>query len=356
MKQYLACTTVTLLMLSWLSFFPMTARAQEKLLPDTLTLTKEEGSGLFDSDEVLDISIKFDITEYMRKKPDEYLDGVITFYNAVDDSVSYDIRLKSRGIMRRIICAFPPIRLNFKDTKTIYGDIDSITNVKMVTHCNSPRVYDEYLLKEYLIYKMYNIVTDYSFRVRLLRIKYIDTGSRGRFFSKYGFLIEPIDLLEQRLNVFEIENIHLKYNNLIPDMLDRMAIFQFMIGNTDWQVISYHNIKIVKGRNQVKALPIPYDFDYSGFVNTSYAVPAEITNIEDVKQRYYLGACRPDTAYKRILGEFMNNKDNFFEIIDKCEQLDQRSKKLIPRYIEEFFDLYERDRIIYSLRMTCDDR
>ena len=356
MKKYAARETVTLIILTVLFSSSMTINAQEKQLPDTLTLYNEAGTGLFESDEILDVTIKFDITQYMRKKPNEYMDAVITFYTDVDDSISYDIRLKSRGERRRELCAFPPIRLNFKDTRTIYGDIDSMTNIKMVTHCNSTRIYDEYVLKEYLIYKLYNLITEYSFRVRLLRIKYLDTGRRERTYSKYGFLIEPLHLLEQRLNVFEIENIHLRYKDLIPDMLDRMAVFQYMIGNTDWQVISYHNIKLVKGRTQQKAIPIAYDFDYSGFVNTSYAIPAEITDIEDVTQRYFMGACRPDTTYLRILGEFMDKKNDFFEIIENFDLIDDRSKKFVKGFLEGFFDLYKRDRIIYLLKITCDDR
>lgn len=356
MKKYAARETVSLIILTVLLSYSMITYGQENQLPDTLTLNNETGTGLFESDEILNVTIKFDITQYTRKRPDEYMDAVITFYTDVDDSISYNIRLKSRGERRRELCFFPPIRLNFKDTRTIYGDIDSMTNIKMVTHCNSSRIYDDYVFKEYLVYKLYNLITEYSFRVRLLRIKYIDTGRKEKTYSKYGFLIEPLDLLEQRLNVFEIENIHLKYKDLIPDMLDRMAIFQYMIGNTDWQVISYHNMKLVKGRTQLKAIPIAYDFDYSGFVNTNYAIPAEITGMEDVSQRYYLGACRPDTTYLRILGEFMDKRNDFFEIIENFDLIDKRSKKFVTVFLEGFFDLYKRDRIIYQLKMTCDDR
>jgi hypothetical protein len=356
MKIHLIRKAVTLVILTFLLSFSMVTHAQEKPLPDTLTLNDEAGIGLFESDETMDVSIKFDITEYTRKKPDEYMDAVITFYNDADDSISYDIRLRSRGERRRELCAFPPIRLNFKDTETIYGDIDSITNIKMVTHCNTQRSYDDYLLKEYLVYKLYNLITDYSFRVRLLRIKYIDTGKRGKNDSKYGFLIEPMDLLERRLGVFQITNLNLKYRDMIPDMLDRMAIFQFMVGNTDWQVISNHNIKIVKDPNQRLAVPIAYDFDYSGIVNTAYSVPAPITDITDVTQRYFMGACREDSTYLRILGEFMNKKDDFFEVIENFDLLGQKSKKFVTGYLEGFFDLYRRDNIIYLLKRTCDDR
>ncbi|MBS0011862.1 MAG: hypothetical protein KFF49_10660 [Bacteroidales bacterium] len=356
MKKTPGLKTVFLLLTAAVFLYSLPIVARESRPSDTLTLSLEQAVGLFDTEEVLDITIKFDVTEYMRKKPDEYMDAVITFYNAADDSVSYDIRLRARGVRRRELCTFPPIRLNFKNTSTIYGDIDSISNIKMVTHCNTPSSYQNYVLKEYLLYKMYNIVTDYSFRVRLLRVKYIDTGDRGRFYSKYGFLIEPMDLLERRLNVFEIENIYLRYENLVPDLLDRMAIFQYMIGNTDWQVISYHNIKIVKGRDQEKGVAIPYDFDYSGFVNTSYAVPSELFEIKNVKERLFLGACRPDSTYRRIIGEFEDKRDNFYSLKDRCELIDERSARYVNDYLDSFFKLCERDRLVNIFLMQCKDR
>ncbi len=356
MKQQLKFRTILLVMLSGLFLNCMIVRAQEDARPDTLTFDQNEVEGLFESDDIMDITVKFDITEYMRKRNDDYMDAVITFYYDVDDSVSYDIRLKPRGERRRQVCAFPPIRLNFKNTNTVYEDIDSMKNIKMVTHCNTPAIYDEYLLKEYLIYKMYNLVTDYSFRVRLLRVKYIDTGKRARFYSKYGFLIEPIDLLEQRMNVMELENIPLRYNNMISDMLDRMVIFQYMIGNTDWQLVTYHNIKIVKKIDQQKGIPIPYDFDYSGFVDATYAIPHELFPIDDVRERFFMGACRPDTVYKRIIQEFLDNKDNFYAVKDNCELLGERTSKYVNDYLDGFFNLCEKDRIINMFKLECEDK
>lgn len=321
---------------------------------DSRAEIKEQVPGIFEGREVFDITLKFDVTEFMRKKSDEdYLDAEIIFHYSESDSASYDIKLRARGERRRELCRFPPIRLNFKDTKTIFGDIDSMKNVKMVTHCNMAKVYDEYVMKEFLIYKMYNYITDYSFRVRLFRVNYVDTGRRGRNYQKYGFLIEPLDLLEKRLNVFEIENVPLKYDDMVPDILDRMTIFQFMIGNPDWQVASYHNIKVVKGREQMKGVPVAYDFDYSGMVNTSYALPAEVLEIENVRQRVHLGACRDDTTYARILGEFMDNRENFYKTIDNCIYLDENSKNYMIKYLDSFYDLYNKDRIISMLKMTC---
>lgn len=356
MKKPLSMEKALLLIFSTILFNIFVISAQEKVSPDTLTLGQEEVEGIFSSDEALNITIKFDVTEYMRKKPDEYMDAVITFYYTEDDSVSYDIRLRSRGERRREVCAFPPIRLNFKNTNTVYNDIDSMKNIKMVTHCNASSMYDDYVLKEYLIYKMYNLVTEYSYRVRLLRVKYIDTGKREKFYSKFGFLIEPMDVLENRLDVMELESIPFRYENMIPDMMDRMAIFQYMIGNTDWQLVTYHNIKVVKSIDQQKAIPIPYDFDYSGYVNAAYAVPHEMFPIEDVRQRYFMGACRPDSTYRKIIKEFEENKKNFYAVKDKCELLDERSSRHINDYLDDFFNLIEKDRLVNIFLYECKDR
>jgi len=356
MKHHPTRHTWTFVLLIGLLFIAVPALTQENQLPDTLTLSYDEGKGLFDSEEILNVTVKFDVTEFMRQKPDEYMDAVITFYRSPDDSVSYDIRLRSRGERRKELCSFPPIRLNFKDTKTIYGDIDSMTNIKMVTHCNSPSTYDEYVMKEYLLYKIYNMFTENSFRVRLMNIKYIDTGVRERFYSKYGFLIEPMDLLEERLGVFELENVKLRYTHLVPDELDRMAVFQYMIGNTDWQVITFHNIKLVKSVDEQLGIPIPYDFDYSGFVNTSYAVPAELFPIENVRQRFFMGACRPDSTYRRIVKEFVDNKDEIYDLIEGFELLDNKRAKQATHFLDGFFRLCEKYRIVNKFRMECEDK
>ena len=345
-----------ILILLTLSFYSGISQLNDFSVPGTGIETIRSSSGLFDNEGIINVSLKFDITEYMRNKPDDdYMDAVITLYNDPDDSVSYDIKLRARGFSRLQLCGFPPVRLNFKNTATIYGDIDSMKNVKMVTHCNRTNVYDEYLIKEYLAYKLYNMISPYSFRVRLLNVKYIDTGLRGRFFHRNAFLIEPVDLLEQRLDVHEIENVPLRFTDMQDDILLRMAIFQYMIGNTDWQVASYHNIKVIKGREQLKGIPVPYDFDYSGFVNASYAIPAEIYGTDNVRQRIFLGPCRSDSAYARILEEFMDNRDNFYDLIINNELLTESTKKYLSRYLDQFFRLYRRDRIIDILKMECKD-
>ena len=105
-----------------------------------------------------------------------------------------------------------------------------------------------YLFKEYLIYKLYNVLTDYSFRVRLASVDYISTYQKNKVIRSYGFFIEPIELLAERIQAVPVESPALNQKNIIPEMMDRVAIFNYMIGNTDWSVPGQHNCKVLSGK------------------------------------------------------------------------------------------------------------
>ncbi len=95
-----------------------------------------EDFGLFTGDDILNLSLRFDVTTYKRKKPkDEYMDAIMTYHISKDDSINKNIRLKTRGEFRNGHCTYPPIVLNFKKTEFEKADLGKIGKVKMVTHC-----------------------------------------------------------------------------------------------------------------------------------------------------------------------------------------------------------------------------
>jgi len=61
-----------------------------------------------------------------------------------------------------------------------------------------------------------------------------------------------------------------------------MCLFNYLILNTDWYVFNRHNIEMVTDSTSSAIIPIPYDFDYSGFVGTSYAVPRDELDITSI--------------------------------------------------------------------------
>ena len=312
--------------------------------------------GLFTRDDILELSLRFDITQYKRKKPkDEYLDAVLTYHISKTDSINKNIRLKSRGEFRNGYCDFPPIALNFKKTEFKMGDLNKLEKMKLVTHCQSGN--EDIVFKEYLIYKLYNVLTDSSFRVRLLRINYINTFKQSKPIRSYAFFIEPLDLLAERTNSVPVEVLTLSQKNIVPEMMDRVAIFNYMIGNTDWSVPGQHNCKVLASLRTDRSdlgMIVPYDFDYSGLVNATYAVPAEGLGIESVRQRIYLGTCRSEEVYLNALKKFADKKESFYKVVREFPYLDERTKKDMVRYLDEFYSGFDKKTsIVYNLLNQC---
>jgi hypothetical protein len=339
-------------------FLVLPATAQNNSL-DTLYAvadTLHEDFGLFDHDELLDISLRFDITYYKRKKPDkEYLDAILTYHTGEKDSINKSIKVRSRGLTRRTYCNFPPLLLNFRMKDSVKGEFNRIDKVKMVNQCKPG--HEEYLLKEYLIYKLYNLLTDNSFRVRLLRVNYINTFRNSKPAREFAFVIEPIEFLAERTNSVEVKSVSLTQGNIKPELMDRMAIFNYMIGNTDWSIKGQHNVKILSQKKSERpdlGVVVPYDFDYSGLVNTDYSVPAEALDIKSVRDRIYQGRCRDEQVFLDALKEFSDRKEEFYKIIREFPYLGEKSKNDMISYLNEFFSkLDKRNTIIYNMLLDC---
>jgi hypothetical protein len=304
----------------------------------------QERLRLFDSDKLMDISLRFDLSSYLKTKPKEkYLNAIITFHFSETDSINKNIKLRSRGEFRNQHCYFPPIELNFKKANFEYADSNKFSKIKLVAQCNPGSVSENYILREYLVYKLFTVLTDTSFKVRLLKINYIDTYRTRKPIRQYGFLIEPIEMVAARTNSVEITSQALNQNSITPKTMDRLAIFNYMIGNYDWSIPGQHNVQVIKTLNFDPSglglgVVIPYDFDWTGLVDASYAIPAEIKGTETVRERIFLGICRSKEVYQKALEEFLEKKDEFYRVINEFPYLNQQSKKDITNYLNEFFN------------------
>jgi len=324
------------------------------------TLSAQQGDkhdfSLFDSEEMLHISLKFDITKFMKDKSlEEYLDAELVYYINESDSLVNKIRLRARGNSRIKFCNFPPVRLNFKNCDNPPIDLEGISNLKLISHCATTNMYKEYLQKEYLAYKLYNVVSEQSFRVRLLRINYIDTGKKGYNKQLYGALIEPLDLLSKRLKAVEKEDIVVRSAFIEPGSLDILCLFQYLIGNEDWFLANLHNLKLIDllADDSDLLYAIPYDFDCSGLVNAVYAVPNERVGLESIMDRIYSGPCRSDEEFRKATELFLSKKDEFYTVINSCEQLSEKTRKKLSKYLDTFFAQYKRDLLLIKMKKTC---
>jgi hypothetical protein len=349
-----------LLLQAFLAFIlVLPASGQKDTIPASLQAadTLDTDFGFFTNDGILNLALRFDTREYMRSKPkEEYLPAILTYYINDKDSINRTIKLKSRGEFRNSFCDFPPLRLNFKKGGFEKADLKKIETIKVVTHCQSGN--EDYLFKEYLVYKLYNVLTDQSFSVRLAKIDYISTSAKKtKTISSYCFFIEPADNLADRLSTVVVETPNVTQRNILPEMMNRMAIFNYMIGNTDWSVPNQHNVKVFAGRdfdNPGLGMIVPYDFDYSGIVDASYAVPFEGLGLRSVRERRYLGECRTEEEFLLALKEFSAKKPEFYKVINEFQYMDERDKKGMTKYLDEFFDRLDKpSSLVGDMKRGC---
>ncbi len=314
--------------------------------------------GLFESDELLEITLNFDIRFFQRNKhTNEQQDALMTYSLNEQDTVTREIRVRARGHSRRTFCSFPPIRLNLRENEPPDDIFTGFDKIKMVTHCNARD--SDYVLREYLVYKLYNVFTDYSYRVRPLKVNYVTTRRLfGRPFTSYGYLIEPDEFLVERTNTVEVER-GVSQAHIRPEIMIRVSIFNYMIGNYDYSVPLLQNLVVLSQPVSEQAhlgIVVPYDFDYTGLVHPPYAVPPEDAPISSIKERLYLGICRSEEEFKNALDEFLEKKEELYDVINNFPYMNDRSKRYMTEYLDSFYDQFdEKNTILYKLLNECLD-
>jgi hypothetical protein len=345
----------TLFFIIYILFLPTGLAAQHEVpsFEDTL----EVYECLFSDEEPLQLTLQFNVKEFQKTRKDEkYQPAEMTCHVNDTFRVTHPVRVKARGIYRRDNCSVPPFWLNIRYSGIETEELSDITRMKMVIRCRDMKQYRDYVLREYLVYRIYNLVTPYSFRVRLVRLKFIDTGRKNRESEDWAFLIEPDDMMANRLKATVVKSNELSMRTVNHKVMDRLAMFQYMIGNGDYSVTGRHNLRILamETPGPLGFIPVPYDFDYTGLVNTHYAVPRESLGISSVRDRYFLGPCRNRRIHMAAVQNLATYKDEIFDLIMTFEYLDEEEKSDMVGYIESFFQEAEDERFVErSIAPTC---
>lgn len=312
---------------------------------------------LFEDGDLIEITLRFDLSTYLREKTKkEYMKAEIVLHVNETDSISKKIRLKTRGDFRNKYCNFAPIELNFKNANLGFTDLNKISKIKLTTQCRTSQQDEAYIFKEYLAYKFFNVLTDTSFRVRLVKSTFIDSEKKRKPIIHYGFFIEPLELLAARTNTSEVKALSITQKNITPLTMDRFALFNYMIGNFDWSIPGQHNVKVLKSLtnlNIVTGIAVPYDFDWSGLVNAAYAIPAEEVGVATVRERLFMGICRSKEVFQKDLKIFEEKKEEFYRIINEFPYLKEKDKRYMIDYLDEFFVQIKGNNFIFYLQNTC---
>ena len=301
---------------------------------------------IFESDEILRVTLESDFKTLVKKKyKEEYQKAVMRVMFSDTVQVVRNIKIRARGVVRKSTCMIPPIKLNLPKKKAFIKQFASFDKLKMVLDCKRGASFEQYLLLEYYAYKIQNIINDYSLRVRLMLVDYIDYSGKFKDITRHAFIIESIDQLAERHDAMRVNLKHIRDQRTNLATLADAYLFQFLIGNTDWSIPGNHNVYFLKSKDPLKPVPhvIPYDFDYAGIVNTSYAVPDERLGIDNVRERVYRGICINQTELLSARARFLEKKREIYRLLDSDVLLSNSSKRSMINYVDEFFKILESD-------------
>jgi hypothetical protein len=324
---------------SWILLFALcniVASAQ----PGAVDATK-----FFTDERPLDVTLATDFKKLFAEKTSEALVPATITMRFPDSSIITEaININTRGISRKEICKMPPIMLNFKNITS--PKLSPLKKLKLVSACGASNDEGQLLLKEALCYKIYNHITDMSFRIRMIHITYQDTKGKIKSYTEPGFIIEDMGALVKRNKCKEVKNQLFYTEQTDRQQVTLVAIFEYMIGNLDWATWKYHNIKLMRPVNDSTRLPYPvaFDFDYSGLVNAPYAVPPEnIPEVTSVTQRNYRGYPRTIEELQSTLSVFKQKKDAINNLVMNFEGLTKNTKKEVLDFLDDFFKTIEKE-------------
>jgi len=295
---------------------------------------------LFDTHDPLEVELTGPVSAAIEDRSERQERGFLLDLDGVQREVWVRVRGKSRS--RDEVCDFPPLRLDFADPSTVAA---GETSLKLVTHCLNDERGDADVMEEYAAYRAFGLLSPAAFRVRPARITYTDTGGRLDEDARhhYGFLIEPPKQLARRTGGELLELPGVSLSRLDADQAALVYVFQYMIGNTDWSLVTgdgadhcCHNGLLLGIDGRIHY--VPYDFDLAGIVNARYAKPDPSLRLRNVRKRRYLGFCTPPEILDAAIRKVAAHEEAIYDVVRTAPGLSEKARAAGVEYLEGFFE------------------
>lgn len=299
---------------------------------------------LFRSHEPLRLRIEADFKGLRgdRDEDSEERDGTLVIIGEDGSEEAFPLEIRTRGRFRLqpSTCRFPPLRLDVPRSRMDGTPFEDQDKLKLVTHCRDDDRYEQNVIKEYLVYRIYNQLTPRSFQARLAHITYLDVTGEDDTVEKWGFVIEAEEALEERLGATLIEE---RPEGVRPERIPHeevalLNLFQFMVGNTDYSIYGQHNV-VAFETDDSTITPVPYDFDWTGFVNAPYARPDPSLRTRNVRQRVYRGVCRPGMDYDSVNEAVLAEREAITELVRGESRLGDDERDDVLDFLEGFWEV-----------------
>ena len=310
---------------------------------------------LFQSPDVVEVRLVAPLdTILSNRNESKQFEGKLLYVDDAGDTTELDVEIRTRGKFRlqKDVCAFPPLRLNFKKSQTDGTLFDKQDKLKLVTHCRDrSERYEQALLREYLAYRILNQLTDISFRVRLLKITYEDTDAQKPPRVVYGFVVEHKDRLEKRTGLKALETERIRVSALEPRYMNLVSVFHFLIGNTDFSPVAgpddtcCHN-HVLLGRDGDLAYSVPYDFDQAGLVDAPHAEANPRFRLRSVRQRLYRGRCQNNQLLDETLGEYRQQRGAILQLPEEQVGLADATRQTLEKFLAQFYEIIDSPKMV----------
>lgn len=300
---------------------------------------------LFQDEKPLSIRLAYSFKEIRKNTLDSvYVTSVLYYKNDQEGWDSLNVRVRGRGNFRRKNCFFTPMKVKIKKSDSKGTLFEGNKNLKLVLPCQVSKNYDDLVIREYMCYQFYEPATLYSFNTRLLNVTLLDEGrKKPRSYQVAGFFIEDDNIVAKRFDGKVIERVGLHPMQLNDTSTLKHDFFEFMIANTDYSSSFQHNNKMIQ-TGEREFVPVPYDFDMSGFVDAPYATHSERLDITSVRQRVYRGYCRDESVTQFVRTEYIKAKPAIMKVFDDyANYFNEKEFAAMKKYISGFFDLLEDD-------------
>jgi hypothetical protein len=329
-------------------------------------LADSPDSLLFDSHEVLELTMPVDFDVLCRPSQDQDCDFTPTVFKFLDSAgnerlIPISIRRRDGWRAHQTNCQVPTLFVRFDAEDTVGTPFEGQTLLALTSHCGKgylpgnvrsrpmPSEFERYVVNEYLGYRLYNLFNDVSLRVRLVRIRYVDPNEPRRVLTRDAFFSEHFESLAVRFDAEILVSRSFDPADLDQHTADQVALFQYMVGNTDWSILEQENVLLLRFP-EGRIVPVIYDLDMSGLVNAHYATPASGLPITTVTQRYFQGICNDETEWDELFAEFRAQEEAVMSLVAEMPGLGRGDRRMTGVFLSSFFDIIDspetRNRVI----------
>jgi hypothetical protein len=304
-------------------------------------LTKEEAAKM---------TLEADFTLIKEnKKTNQYFPATLTDANGK----TFRVEVRSRGRYRRKMAEIPPLKIKFSKKGLRAEGLDTLNEIKLVLPCYDNAEGDALIIREYLAYRMFEKVSPVHIRARLIKLTLRDAHVEKFKKNMYAILVEDQEETCARYNAVPVEDYGIPNDSLHAQQAALLSVFQYMIGNTDWEVAMIRNVRLIKSPVTGKVIPLPYDFDFSGFVAAPYASPSSESGLRTVRDRFLMAPGLKPEHIKKATQILKSYRKDLINICDN-KFLNRTSVEDLQGYLSTYFALIsEKDDIPTSWRMPA---